>query len=75
MVGNLITANVSLRNFTTLLLGLHFAEEAISTRKAPEEDRANLFLRFEQLAAYSRYAYGEKNGGAGSGILGITRVN
>ena len=74
VVGNLITANVSLRNFTTLLLGLHFAEEAISSKKAPEEDRANLFLRFEQLAAYSRYAYGEKNGGAGSGILGITRV-
>ncbi len=33
VVGNLITANVSLRNFTTLLLGLHFAEEAISTKK------------------------------------------
>ncbi len=74
VVGNLITATSSLRNFTTLLLGLHFAEVAISSKKAPEEDRANLFLRFEQLAACSRYAYGERNGGAGSGILGITRV-
>ena len=72
VVGNLTTVTRSARNFTTLMLGLYFADELINQGKADESKRAALFLKFEQLAAYSRATYG---GGAEAGrILGITRV-
>lgn len=73
VVGNLTTVTNSLRSFTTLLLGLHFADESIARGKADEEDRVDLFLKFEQLAAYSRYAHNDVDPERGR-ILGITRV-
>jgi hypothetical protein len=72
VVGNLTTVTTSLRNFTTWMLGLHFAEELIASKKASEEERVNLFMKFEQLVAYSRYAAGTEE--RTERILGITRV-
>jgi hypothetical protein len=60
VVGNLTTVTTSVRNFTTLLLGLYYADEVISRGKLGEEKRVDAFLKFEQLAAYSRYALGDK---------------
>ena len=54
------------------MLGLHFAEELIASKKASEEERVNLFMKFEQLVAYSRYAAGPEE--TTERILGITRV-
>lgn len=72
IVGNLTTVTGSLRNFTVLMLGLHFAERAIRDGKADESQRADLFLKFEQLAAYSRYAkLGDE---VADGILGVRRI-
>ncbi len=72
VVGNLTTVTTSLRNFTTWMLGLHFAEELIASKKASEEERVDLFMRFEQLAAYSRYAVGADD--RTERILGVSRV-
>lgn len=54
VVSNLTTVTTSLRGFSVMLLGLHFAERAIVERQAPPEQVADLFMKFEQLAAYSR---------------------
>jgi hypothetical protein len=59
VVGNLTTVTTSLRNFTTLLLGLYFADRALGSGQFEESERANLFLKFEQLAAYSRHTYND----------------
>jgi len=42
------------RGFTTLLLGYHFAAEA-QARAGRDQSTLDLFLKFEQLAAYSRF--------------------
>ena len=73
VVGNLTTVTSSLRGFTTLLLGLYFADRAVASPRTSEEDRSNLFLKFEQLAAYSRLALSRENGDA-SVILGSVRA-
>jgi hypothetical protein len=54
VIQNLTTVTTSLRGFSVLLLGLYFAERAIAERQVPPERLADLFLKFEQLAAYSR---------------------
>lgn len=54
VVYNLTTVTTSLRGFTVLLLGLYFAERAIAERQIPPNQLVELFLKFEQLAAYSR---------------------
>jgi hypothetical protein len=77
VIQNLTTVTTSVRGFTTLLLGLYFAGQAVEQRKADEANFPDLFLKFEQLAAYSRVA--GKNGAAAgqdgeSEILGIRRV-
>ena len=56
VVSNLTTVTTSLRGFSVLLLGLYYAERAITEREAPPDRLADLFLKFEQLAAYSRVA-------------------
>lgn len=56
VVKNLTTVTTSLRGFTVLLLGLYFAERAVAERKIPPNRLVELFLKFEQLAAYSRVA-------------------
>lgn len=56
-IGNLTTVSSSVRGFTTLLLGLYFAERVV------EQDRSastlEVFLRWEQLVAYARGAVAE----------------
>jgi len=56
VVGNLTTVTLSVRSFTTLLLGLDLIEELIESSEADVEQRVDLFIKFEQLAAYSRVA-------------------
>lgn len=51
VVGNLTTVSTSVRDFTTLLLGYHFAEVLASD--SPGSELAT-FLKWEQLAAYAR---------------------
>jgi hypothetical protein len=52
VVGNLTTVSTSVRDFTTLLLGYHFAEELADEPGAGGE--LHTFLKWEQLAAYAR---------------------
>lgn len=52
LVGNLTTVSTSLRDFTTLLLGYHFAER-LAADDAGDGDLA-VFIKWEQLAAYAR---------------------
>lgn len=75
VVSNLTTVTISAREFTVLLLGLYFAEQAVEARYADETHFVECFLKFEQLAAYSRYAWRDqgKNDEA-LGIRGILRV-
>ena len=74
VVGNLTTVTTSLRNFTTLLLGLYFTERALVAGHFDEGERANLFLKFEQLAAYSRYAYNGDETETAESPRGLRRV-
>lgn len=52
VVGNLTTVSSSLRDFTTTILGYHFAE-VVADSAGPGSQLAT-FLKWEQLAAYSR---------------------
>lgn len=52
VVGNLTTVSNSVRDFTTLLLGYYFAEQ-IAQDLGPGTELST-FLKWEQLAAYSR---------------------
>src|SRR5678809_1243786 len=75
VVRNLTTVTTSAREFTTLLLGLFFAEQALEAGDITDESRfVECFLKFEQLAAYSRYAWRDKTGDDELGIRGIQRV-
>lgn len=51
---NLTTVTVSLRGFTTYLLGVYFAQVEVDERGKDEGDLVHAFLKTEQLAAYSR---------------------
>src|SRR5262249_32473908 len=53
-VGNLTTGGNSVRGFTTLLLGYYFAEQVRDFDGTGDESILTAFLKFEQLAAYSR---------------------
>ena len=70
LVGNLTTVSNSVRGFTTLLLARYYTERLIEDGKATEEDALEIFLRFEQIAAYARHV----GHGVDSGIRGIERV-
>lgn len=52
VVGNLTTVSNSVRDFTVLILGYYFAEQ-LSHELGPGSELAT-FLKWEQLAAYSR---------------------
>ncbi len=52
IVGNLTTVSTSLRDFTSLLLGYHFAERV--TDEGGTDGELATFLKWEQLAAYAR---------------------
>lgn len=68
VVGNLTTQSNSLRGFTTLLLGIYFAQRAEDA--GATDSMLDVFLRFEQLAAYARK--GKNDDG---GFRGIDRVS
>ena len=55
VVGNLSTVSSSARGFTTLLLGYYFAEQVTERHGGDAESTLALFLKFEQLAGYSRF--------------------
>ena len=52
VVGNLTTVSTSVRDFTVTMLGYYFAERVAEESGA--SDDLNVFLRWEQLAAYAR---------------------
>jgi hypothetical protein len=54
VVGNLTTVSNSVRGFTTTLLGYYFAERAANELSEPAK-ALDYFLKFEQLAGYSRF--------------------
>ena len=64
VVGNLTTVSDSIRDFTTLLLGYHFAESLADETDSGSE--LAVFLRWEQLAAYSRAAVNQETGFRGT---------
>ena len=66
VVGNLTTVSGSVRDFTTHLLGVHFAHEL----NGSDSSELDVFLRWEQLAAYAR-VYVNKDG---AGLRGVERV-
>ena len=70
VIGNLTTVSNSVRGFTTLLLGYYFAEQ-VHDRHGPEAGSTlDLFLKFEQLAAYCRHhVNGDKD------FRGVERVS
>jgi hypothetical protein len=62
VVHNLTTVTTSVRGFTTLILGFYFAERLVEEGGAPIEQITPAFLKFEQLAAYSRVAWRDRPG-------------
>ncbi|MDI1478731.1 hypothetical protein [Polyangium sp. y55x31] len=72
VVGNLTTVTTSLRGFTTLVLGMYFVDRLVERGRVSEGARLSLFLRAEQLAAYSRHAAGQE--GLRGELRGIERV-
>ena len=52
VVGNLTTVSTSVRDFTVTMLGYYFAERV--AEESGCSDDLNVFLRWEQLAAYAR---------------------
>jgi hypothetical protein len=55
VVGNLTTVSNSVRGFTTLLLGYYFAEQVKRRGGTEAQSTLDPFLKFEQLAGYSRW--------------------
>jgi hypothetical protein len=55
VVGNLTTVTNSVRGFTTTLFGYYFAREVQEREARSTQSTLELFLKFEQLAGYSRY--------------------
>lgn len=54
VVGNLTTASTTVRGFTTVLLGFHFAERILQRQGDSGTTRLEIFMRFEQLAGFVR---------------------
>lgn len=74
VVGNLSLVASSARGFTTLLLGYHFARRVVDERDLPESRFVELFLKFEQMTAYSRLAAAQERGEHPGRLLGLRRV-
>ena len=55
LIGNLTTVTSSVRNFTTLLVGLHLAERVAENHADRSPEQA--FLVWEQLAGYTRHLF------------------
>lgn len=69
VVENLTTASNSARGFTTLLLGLYFAERVSEGESDRQAARLATFLKFEQLAGFARYIRNDD-----AAFRGITQV-
>ncbi len=70
VVGNLTTQTVSVRGFTTLLVGHWIAERIRDRNGAEESSTLDVCLRFEQLAGYCRFHLNrDKNN-----LRGVNRV-
>jgi hypothetical protein len=69
VVENLTTASNSARGFTTLLLGLYFAERVSESESDRHATRLATFLKFEQLAGFARYICNDD-----ANFRGITQV-
>ena len=54
VVGNLTTVTNGVRGFTTLILGLYFAQEVQEMEGGDGQSLLSLFLKFEQMAGYAR---------------------
>jgi hypothetical protein len=52
VVGNLTTVSDSVRDFITLILGHHFIEQVAESNQ--DQRKVDVFIRWEQLAAYAR---------------------
>ena len=70
VVTNLTTQSTSIRGFTVLLLGRHFAADLRDRGMATREDALDIFLRMEQVGAYVRHVAHHVKGE----IRGIERV-
>lgn len=68
IVGNLTTVSVSVVDFMTLLLGHWVVEQLRADEDEPRKDLYR-FLRWEQLAAYTRVGINDE-----AGVRGIERV-
>jgi hypothetical protein len=71
VVGNLTTVSNSVRGFTTLLLGLYFAEEVEANARNENLSTVEIFLKFEQMAGYARVRHGALRGS----VRGLRRIN
>lgn len=69
VVGNLTTVSNSVRGFTTLLLGLYYAEKVQELDRTDTPSALETFLKFEQLAGYSRVKFNDDRS-----VRGVTRV-
>jgi hypothetical protein len=72
VIGNLTTVSNSVRGFTTLLLGYYFAEQAQERWGRDAGTTLDLFLKFEQLAAYCRFHASEHGD---TDFRGVERVS
>lgn len=70
VVGNLTTVTTSVRGFTTLLLGLYFAERVQDADRSTDHSRLDLFLKFEQMSGYARV----KINGENEAVRGVRRI-
>jgi hypothetical protein len=70
IIGNLTTQTVSVRGFTTLLLGHWFAERVSDRLGADVASTLDVFLRFEQLAGYCRFHHNRDH----TDFRGVRRV-
>ncbi len=76
VVTNLTSITTSVRGYTTLLLGLYLIEKFCEEGKLSEVDgeKTDAFIRFEQIAAYVRYASSHKSK-TPTQIIGSNRVS
>lgn len=72
VIGNLTTVSNSVRGFTTLLLGYYLAEQARERWGRDVGTTLDLFLKFEQLAAYCRFHASEHSD---TDFRGVERVS
>lgn len=70
VVGNLTTVTQSLRGFTTLIVGLHLTARVAELE--PNRPAVDTFLMWEELAAYARCCFYDRDGLL-AGLIGVRR--